>query len=141
MSIAATASLIVEQLDFDTIGQIEKRLAHALTPVDAVTPAAVNDAASRLERNLASCQTVCAMIDVGPKEASDRSRDDSSFVSLLSRAKKHLSRIPGRMKEEKRIVADVTGDLIRAQQWMELASLVVRRIPLKTRFGGLAKQR
>jgi hypothetical protein len=136
-ALSRVATLNVEQLDFDSIRLIESRLGHPLPPAGCTSAAILSEAACRLENNLAGCQTVCALIDAGPAEHSHQLGSKTQFVSLLARAKGRLSRVPFTMQYERRVVKAAMSDLATAQLWMETASLVVRRLPLKDRFAQL----
>jgi len=137
LSICKAGPFVANWLDADSLQMVETRLRTKLQGGEVVRSGELNAVASQLERNLASCQTVCAMIDPGPIESFDTSKDHGSFVSLLARAQKRLSAIPWRMREERLILTDARNDLASAQRWMETASLVVRCIPLKARFADM----
>jgi hypothetical protein len=140
-SVAQTAALVEEWLDADSLRLVENILGTRVPRSYSSASPALDVAVCRLDQNLASCQTVCALIDLGPLDSNDRSKDNPAFVSLLRCAQKRLSRIPGRMKQERRIVADAQNDLAMAQRWMEAASVVLRCIPLTVRFADLRVSR
>ncbi len=109
--------------------------ATAIESISSAVPAATIDAgATKLERNLASCQVICALIEPDYLEVTSTS---GKFVSLLSRAQRSLSKIPWRMREERGVVSSARAELANAQLWMEKSSAALRAIPLSMRFADL----